>query len=136
MIAGIPGLILLYRFVPIGVREPEFKVREPTETKPLTTRVLVQRGIIGGAVGLVLTALVAATLEALSAFGNDSSAVFDLRTPLYGLLAPTELTGWFTTIGIVACGVIAGLLTAAVVAARRGAGRELAEEDPETTTAG
>jgi hypothetical protein len=80
-------------------------------------------------VGLVLAGFTVALLEALSAFRQNPPVAFDLVTPLHHLLAPAELTGWLTTVGVVACGIIAGLLTAAVAAARHGAGQELAEED-------
>lgn len=132
--AGIPGLILLYRFVPIGVREPHFRVRDTTLKEPLGGRGLAWRGVIGGVVGTVVAALSVAVLDALSAFGENPPAAFDLRTPLYDLLLPAEPTAWFTTIGVLACGVIAGLLTAAVAAARHGAGQELAEQDEDTET--
>lgn len=130
--AGVPGLILLYRFVPIGVREPHFRVRETTSAEPLGSRGLAWRGLLGGLAGLIVSAFTVALLEALSAFGQSPPAAFDLRAPFYDLVMPSELTGWFTTVGVLACGVIAGLLTAAVAAARHGAGQELAEEDPAT----
>jgi PAT family beta-lactamase induction signal transducer AmpG len=127
--AGVPGLVLLYRFVPLGVREPHFRVRETASKGPLSGRGLAWRGIVGGVVGLVLAGFTVALLEALSAFRQNPPVAFDLVTPLHHLLAPAELTGWLTTVGVVACGIIAGLLTAAVAAARHGAGQELAEED-------
>lgn len=130
--AGIPGLILLYRFVPIGVREPHFKVRDTTLKEPLGARGLAWRGVVGGVVGTIAAALTVAVLDALAAFGENPPAAFDLRPALYDLMVPQEMAGWFTTIGVVACGVIAGLLTAAVAAARHGAGQDLAEEDPDT----
>jgi PAT family beta-lactamase induction signal transducer AmpG len=129
--AGIPGLILLYRFVPLGVKEPHFRVREVSATGPLRKRGLAWRGAIGGVIGTAVGAATLLVLEALSAFG-DPEATFQLEAGFRALLHPTELTGWFTTLGILAFGVICGLLTAAVAAARHGAGRELAEEDEET----
>jgi hypothetical protein len=72
-------------------------------------------------------------LEALNAYG-DPESTFVLRDALHELLAPRETTAWFTTLGVLAFGVICGLLSAAVAAARHGAGRELAEQDEETET--
>jgi PAT family beta-lactamase induction signal transducer AmpG len=133
MAFGIPGLVLLYRFVPLGVREPHFKVRETALKEPLGARGLAWRGVIGGVVGTLAGAGVVLLLGALSAYG-DPDVTFVFRDSLYGLLVPEETTAWFTTIGVLVFGVICGLLTAAVAAARHGAGRELAEEDEETET--
>jgi MFS transporter, PAT family, beta-lactamase induction signal transducer AmpG len=131
MAFGIPGLVLLYRFVPLGVREPHFKVRETALKEPLGGRGLAWRGVIGGVVGTLAGAGVVLLLGALSAYG-DPDVTFVFRDSLYGLVVPEETTAWFTTIGVLVFGVICGLLTAAVAAARHGTGRELAEEDEET----
>jgi PAT family beta-lactamase induction signal transducer AmpG len=133
MAFGIPGLILLYRFVPLGVREPHFRVRETALKEPLGAHGLVWRGAIGGVVGTLVGVATLLLLEALNAFG-DPEVSFRLRDSLYDLIVPAETTAWFTTLGVIAFGVICGLLTAAVAAARHGAGRELAEEDEETET--
>lgn len=130
---GIPGLVLLYRFVPLGVREPHFRVREPTAKGPVGKRGLAWRGVVGGVAGTLIGAATVILLEGLSAFG-DPEAVFHLQATLHDLLVPSETAGWFTTVGVLAFGVISGLLTAAVVAARHGVGKELAEEDEETET--
>src|SRR5262249_58690391 len=53
---GIPGLVFLARFVPLGTREPEFTVEAVAPGAPLSTGTLVQRGLVGG-----LGAVVAAT---------------------------------------------------------------------------
>ena len=61
---GIPGLVMLARFVPIGVREPEFTVEEVKEKAPLSNNALAVRGVLGallsGAFALGMTALLAA----------------------------------------------------------------------------
>jgi PAT family beta-lactamase induction signal transducer AmpG len=131
MAFGIPGLLLLYRFVPLGTREPHFKVRETELKEPLGAHGLAWRGVVGGVAGTIAGAAVLLLLEALSAYG-DPEATFVLGDALRDLLVPREMTDWFTTLGVLAFGVICGLLTAAFAAARHGAGRELAEEDEET----
>ena len=134
MAFGIPGLVLLYRFVPLGTREPHFRVRETEFKEPLGTRGLAWRGAIGGVAGTIAGAAILLLLEALSAYG-DPEASFVLRDALSGLIVPREMTAWFTTLGVVAFGVICGLLAAAFAAARHGAGRHLAEEDEGTEVA-
>ncbi len=131
MLIGIPGLVLLHRFVPFGTREPHFTVRETAHKKPLGPRGLAWRGTLGGLAGLGFGAVVVALLQALSAYGENPEAGFALLPPLRGMITPAEMGDWFTVVGLVAFGVIAGLLTAATAAARHGAGRDLAGGDDE-----
>ena len=111
--AGVPGLILLYRFVPIGVRDPHFRVRETSTKEPLGGRGLAWRGLLGGGAGLILSALTVAVLEALSAFRTNPAG--PLRpahaTRSAGLTHGAAPAG-SPPRGSGACGVIAGLLTA------------------------
>ena len=67
MVLGIPGLLMLARFVPPGVREPAFDAEEPAPAvkRPLARSQLVARGIAGGAVVGVGTLAIAALLSAL-----------------------------------------------------------------------
>jgi PAT family beta-lactamase induction signal transducer AmpG len=131
IVAGIPGLLLLARFVPLGVREPEFTVAEIADRRPLSRGELAARGAAGGLVGLGLGALVVACLDALKALKADEAATFDLVAPLGRLFAPSGVGGWSTVLGLLAFAVIVGLMTAAVVAARHGAGDRLRQEEQE-----
>lgn len=125
MIAGIPGLVLLSRFVPIGTREPEFSVMEIGSRRPLTARELTMRGLVGGGIGFAIGALTVALMAALTALKKTPEAGFDLLTPLGRLFAPAELGDWLTLIGLLAFAAIVGLMTAAVTAARHGAAARL-----------
>ncbi|PYQ62374.1 MAG: MFS transporter [Acidobacteria bacterium] len=123
---GIPGLLLLARFVPFTAREPEFRVKPPQISLPLRPHELALRGTLGGGVGLVFGAFTVALMSTLEAM--KKGARFDLLTPLAGLLAPQGSSGWLTLLGLVIFGVVCGLITAAIAAARHGAGREIAIE--------
>jgi PAT family beta-lactamase induction signal transducer AmpG len=123
--AGIPGLVLLARFVPLGVREPEFAVAPPRTGAPIGRRGLTARGIAGAAVGMLLGAGTVALLAALKAHKDSPGSGVDLVAPLAGLLRPGDLGGWLTLVGLLAFAGIAGLMTAAVIAARHGAGAQL-----------
>ena len=129
LLAGVPGMLLLQRFSPLGVREPTFTVETGRVLAPLTGAALVTRGVAGGLIGLALgagsTALLAATraLRATPEFG------FDLGGPLLTLLRPADLGDATTTAGVLVFGVVTGLLTAATAAARRGAGRATPDLD-------
>ena len=125
MAAGIPGLVLLARFVPPGVKEPVFTVVEVKEKKPLTKGIVIAWAsgwtLLGAGTALLSTAF----LGALSAFRKEvkqnPDAPVRFWENLQKVLQPQSLTDWVTLVGIVVFGVILGLFAAAVVAARRGA---------------
>lgn len=120
MVAGIPGMVLLSRFVPIGVREPSFSVTPPRARRPLGGPALVGRGAIGGVVGLMLGGLSVGSLGALKTMRARPQEGFDLLAQLTALVRPEDAGGWVTVTGLVVFGVIVGLCTAAVFAARHG----------------
>jgi PAT family beta-lactamase induction signal transducer AmpG len=122
MAAGIPGLVLLARFVPLGVREPEFTVESPTRRRaPLTPRALFARGVLGGALGLLVVGGGMALLNALKGLRAKPQRAFDVVAEAGRLIAPADAEGWVTTLGIVLTAVLIGLFAAAVAAARTGA---------------
>jgi PAT family beta-lactamase induction signal transducer AmpG len=128
MIAGIPGLVLLARFVPPGTREPVFTVEPPRYREPLRTPALVLRGVVGGVAGLAAGLLVMAGLAALETAAQGGGG-FDLVTPLADLLRPGELKDGLQLLGATVFGIVCGLLTSAVAAARHGAAVDAAEQE-------
>lgn len=126
--AGIPGMIMLSRFVPWSARELEFTVEPPKFRRPLTGGELGLRGLAGGLVGLTFGALSLALLNALEG-AKEAGWTFDYLKSLAALASPQDNGDWLTILGLVIFGAICGLLTAAVVAARHGAGQELAVTD-------
>jgi MFS transporter, PAT family, beta-lactamase induction signal transducer AmpG len=133
--AGLPALLLLTRFAPWGAREPSFAVEVVAAREaPLPPRALALRAaagaLAGGSFAALVTALLAA-LKAMRAAPGHPAQPFDLLTPLRALAAPDgSAGGWLTLLGIAAVGLVCGLLAAAVAAARRGAGRDLATDPP------
>jgi PAT family beta-lactamase induction signal transducer AmpG len=121
MLAGIPGLLLLQRFSPLGVRDPDLTLEEPRKGTPLTTSQLVRRGLTGGAVGLAVCLAVAASLDALRALRLAETARFDLVGALSSVLRPDEAGDWLRLVVVVALGLVCGLVVAAVAAAHHGA---------------
>jgi PAT family beta-lactamase induction signal transducer AmpG len=121
IVAGIPGLILLARFCPPGMRDPEFVVEPPKIREPLTAAALVGRGAAGFVVGTGMGLLFAATLKALEVRMEDPAAGFNLFDALAPLMQPATAADWIAPIGIVVVGMFCGLFTAAVAAARHGA---------------
>jgi PAT family beta-lactamase induction signal transducer AmpG len=130
MVIGIPGLTMLARFVPLGVREPEFTVERARLRAPLGARALVTRGVTGGVLIGAGAFVLVALLAALKTLRESPGAGFDLAAAMTRVGRPVEITDWVEIAGIAAFGVIGGLFAAAVAAARSGAGGSLAEEEP------
>jgi MFS transporter, PAT family, beta-lactamase induction signal transducer AmpG len=126
ILAGVPGMIMLSRFVPFGAREPVFTFEEPAALAPLSIGELVRRGLLGGAVGAAVGTFIAALLPALKAAKDHPGVPFDLATPFAALFHPAGGNGWLTLLGVAVFAAVCGLFTAAVAAARHGAGREIA----------
>jgi PAT family beta-lactamase induction signal transducer AmpG len=126
LVMGIPGLVMLARFVPLGVREPELTVEEARQKTPLGASALLARGVAGallsGAVALGAIAL----LAALKAMRETPEAGFDLRAAIWQIARPVAITDWVQLVGILAFALIGGLFVAAVAAARHGTGDALA----------
>jgi MFS transporter, PAT family, beta-lactamase induction signal transducer AmpG len=124
---GIPGMLMLGRFVPWGVREPEFEVAAPRRGEPLTRAAVLARAL-GGALlcwasGLLLLAVAGALSSARAGRG------FDLAREIQILLAPHRFAEWTSAVGLVVWGVVGGLVTAAALVARRGlAGMQVPEK--------
>jgi MFS transporter, PAT family, beta-lactamase induction signal transducer AmpG len=133
MVLGIPGLAMLARFVPIGVREPQFIVEDipRTTTAPVATSTLVSGGVVGGLlVGVGSLALVA-LLDTLKTMRETPAAGFDFGAALSRVFHPGGVTDWIQLVGILAFAAIAGLFVAAAMASRHGsAGTAGAEETP------
>jgi PAT family beta-lactamase induction signal transducer AmpG len=124
LVMGVPGLVMLARFVPIGVREPVFAVEEIEPKPPLRPVQIALRGVVGGVLigvtGFVLDAALAAVKTMRDAKG---AAGYDLVAALWRLAHPVTITDWVEVGGLAAFAVIGGLFVAALAAARRGTGR-------------
>jgi len=134
ILAGIPGLVLLQRFVPLGVREPHFTVREPVSRRPLSSSQLTARGVLGGFTGFTLVVLITAGLAVLSTV-RAAPDTPDYAGALAGVLIPQAAGDWLTLLGLLILGLVCGLGTAAVSAARHGAAEGLHAEDDEPPAA-
>ena len=117
--AGIPGLILLARFVPLGARDPTFEIRDlPPRTNISRPRLMIAAAA-GGLIGTALALLVIATLSALSAATANPDLPFNFPTALNTLLHPTTIQDYLPLLGALVFGTISALLTAAITSARR-----------------
>ena len=121
MLAGIPGLVLLARFVPPGMRDPTFTVEPPREREPLSTAALGLRAAVGGLFALTMALVTMAGMAELNAARENAAAGFDLVSSLSALIRPETITARIQLLGSIVFGVACALLTAAVFAARHGA---------------
>jgi PAT family beta-lactamase induction signal transducer AmpG len=128
MVAGIPGMLLLARFAPLGTREPTFAVAPPHYKEPLSGASLTVRGLAGGMLAAAFAVLVMASLSAMDALASGISGSFDLAQPLVSILYPSRVTGVLQLLGAIVAGAVCGLLTAAVFAARHGEAAGLSED--------
>jgi PAT family beta-lactamase induction signal transducer AmpG len=115
---GIPGMMMLARFVPWGVRDVELEVREPVRGRELSGLGLLGRATAGAVVSLLVG------LGALALAGGLRSMRaghgFDALPALGAVASPTGIAGWITTFGLALLAVLGGLATAATLVARRG----------------
>jgi PAT family beta-lactamase induction signal transducer AmpG len=125
LLMGVPGLVMLARFVPPGVREPQFEIEEVESRRPLSRGELLARGVAGGALSGLLALASMALLGALKTMRETPTAGFEFARALSELLHPVAVTDWVELVGALAFTVIGGLFTAAVFAARQGAGSDL-----------
>jgi PAT family beta-lactamase induction signal transducer AmpG len=128
MVAGIPGMVLLYRFVPMGMRDPVFTVEPPRHRKPLTQIELWLRGLAGAAVGAVTCAPLMAALNALKAMRLDPERGFEMAREMAGLFLPSATEDWLQLLALAVIAGASGLFAAAISAARHGEGLESSAE--------
>jgi PAT family beta-lactamase induction signal transducer AmpG len=121
--AGLPGLFFLRRFAPFGGQEPNLEVDEGHEGVPITSRLLATRGIAAGLALFLAGVLVSGLLTALKAMRATPPKAFDLVTPLVALARIDTVGDGVRLLGLLLVGVVGGLFTAAVLAARRGRNR-------------
>jgi len=126
MVAGIPGLLLLQRFAPIGSREPEFEVAAPPVRERMTGRQITARGVAGAVVTALVGGFWMIVLAAIKTMRADAATGFDLARAADGFFHPASIGGWTQIVALVVVALGAGLATAALYTARHG-GRAVGE---------
>ena len=118
--AGIPGLFFLRRFAPFGGQEPDLDVDERQPGVPITSRLLVTRGIAAGLTVVLFGALLMATMAGLKGTRAVPPQPFDLLARLATFVRMETVTDAVRLFGLLLAGAVGGLFTSAVLAARRG----------------
>jgi MFS transporter, PAT family, beta-lactamase induction signal transducer AmpG len=131
IVAGVPGMLLLHRFAPLGLRDPSFTVEKPIALPPLSAAALAWRGLSGAVVGIIAGVALLAALAGLKGMKSAPGGEFLFMAPMREVIQPAGLSGWMQLSGVAVFGMAIGLVTAALSAARRG-GHDLAPgQDPE-----
>jgi len=115
---GIPGLVMLQRFVGWSEREPVFHVAEPRRGPPIKAVGLVGFSALAGAATLLGGWLAAAGLSAVKAYRD--AGVMRLGEAAAALLRPVGVGDWIGVVGIVLLALLTAMATAAALVARRG----------------
>jgi len=118
LFTGIPGLLMLHRFVPWRVREPEFHAAAPARGEPVGRRELVTKTALGGFTAFVAGVLTMALLWGIRSYRAKHG--FDFLHQVGQVLRPETLGAWTTLAGVLVIGLTAGLMTAATLVARGG----------------
>jgi PAT family beta-lactamase induction signal transducer AmpG len=77
---GIPGLLMLHRFVPWGVREIEFQAAGPAVGQPLGRRELAARAALGGVMASAAGVLTTAVLWGIRSFRDHTASTSCTRS--------------------------------------------------------
>jgi PAT family beta-lactamase induction signal transducer AmpG len=121
MVVGIPGLVMLQRFCPLGAKEPRLLADASPRGVPLPPNALIARGVVGGVLGTIGAAVTAAALAGMKAAYKDPVASFALGARLVEVVTPQTVGAWAQLVGIIAFGIVVGVAVAATAAARAGA---------------
>ena len=120
VVASVPGLLMLARFVPPGVREPDFDREEVHPGGPIGRGMLAGVGLAAAAGAAAFAIVVAAALDGVKAMRAKTATSFDLIESLRRLLSPRMPADWIALAGPAVLGLFCGVAFAALLAARRG----------------
>lgn len=118
MLIGIPGMVLLQRFSPLGMRDPDLEALVTGHGMPTTRRALTRRALLGGLLGTLLAACVAALLGAFKQLRSAPQEGFDFWTSFVVLGTPQDAGDWMELVGILLFGALMALTSAAAAAAK------------------
>lgn len=120
MFAGIPGLVLLHRFAPLGTRDPQIYDSDINlDSKPGSRGLLIRWGLLIAIPMFFGSAAFSALLTALRALKDSPERSFDFLSPFASVLTLSSRDAWITCLACLTVAVISGLFASAVVAARR-----------------
>jgi PAT family beta-lactamase induction signal transducer AmpG len=129
ILAGVPGMLLLQRFAPLGCGP--LHRGKPIALPPLSTAALAWRGFFGTIAGTLIGAALLAALAGLRGMKSTPGGEFLFVAQMREVMQPVGISGWMQLSGVAVFGMAIGLVTAALAAARRGGHDFPMSEDPE-----
>lgn len=109
--AGIPGLVMLARFVPLGVREPTFEAAPPAVGPPPSRATVLRAGITTFVV--VAAVLLAGSAALAVAKAHRAGESLPYAAALASRLVPVDASAALELAGTALISLIAGLLATA-----------------------
>ncbi|MBM3770924.1 MAG: AmpG family muropeptide MFS transporter [Acidimicrobiia bacterium] len=122
MIVGIPGLIMLARFVPPGVREPTFEAPQLQGGEVgdhVDTAGLLGRGVAATVVTGIAASLVLALMAAIDAMRRAKTASLSFGPAWTSIWQPQGIDGWLQILSIAVFSLACGMGAVAMAAAKR-----------------
>ena len=117
---GVPGLLMLHRFSPLGAREPRIAATTTAAPRsPYTGAQLWRRGFIAAGIGGVLAIVAVALLNAVKR-ARKEQAELDMGAALENLLTAQSLNDGLQLAGVAIFAALLGLAAAAAAAAKGG----------------
>jgi len=112
LVIGVPGLLMLNRFAPFGMREPQFE--HEGEAAPAAALSGLLRPGMTAAVGLAIVAsLLLAMLDAMDKVRTAPDTGFDIAGAMWRLTHPADPGGWVQIVGILTFAIVGGMFIAA-----------------------
>ncbi len=113
LVIGVPGLLMLHRFAPFGVREPQFEHDgEPSPAAPASG--LLRPGMTAAVALAIATSLLLAVLDAMDKARTAPGTGFDIAGAMWRLTHPADPGGWVQVVGILAFAIVGGMFIAAM----------------------
>ncbi len=119
---GVPGMVMLARFVPWGARDVNFEVAAPSWGPPISRAAAGLVECLGGA-----SRSWPASAGSRSSRGSPAcarAAGSAAGSAIAAAWSPASVADWTTTFGLAVLALLGGLATAATLVARRGLRRE------------
>ena len=118
LVVGVPGLFMLNRFAPFGVREPVLE-DPPEGATPSQAGGLIGPGLVSAAALAVGATALLAVLDAMDHVRTQPNVPFDVWAALWRISHPADIGGWVQVVSIAAFAVVGGVFITAVRARRR-----------------
>ncbi len=124
ILAGIPGLVMLQRFVPITERELTFTADDVDDGQAGASATPDLSGLLGGGVTAALIAAIGgsaivALMSAIDAMRRAKSGVLDFGTAWLSIWQPHGIDGWLNLLSVLFFALACGVGAVALKAARR-----------------